>query len=47
MQWEPRGGSCRRGHLWEGRTEEVFFGLSLAIQIRAAREGAIKQHIIT
>ena len=45
--WEPRGGSCRKGHLWEGLTEEVLFGLNLAVQIRAAREDAIKWHIIT
>ena len=45
--WEPRGGSCRRGHLWEGLTEEVLFGLNLAVLIRAAREDAIKWHIIT
>lgn len=45
--WEPREGSCRKGHLWEGLTEEVLFGLNLAVQIRAAREHAIKWHIIT
>lgn len=38
---------CRRGHLQEGLTEEVLFGLNLAVQIRAAREDAIKWHIIT